>query len=150
MSYDFQIFCSISIRPRRHRILFTSKPNFRLLPNKIDTVKNIAKKTANNSELTPSKNKKDYVKFNDQWCNKFKFIQKGVAFALCTVCGSGFSIVRGGENDINRYRVTLMNKGHMDAAQQQRKLIDLGDWLTGYKLKPKSCERRTAFFQFPG
>ena len=37
---------------------------FRLLPKKIDTVKNIAKKTANNSERTPSKNKKHYVKFN--------------------------------------------------------------------------------------
>ena len=37
---------------------------FRLLPKKIDTVKNIAKKTANSSERTPSKNKKHYVKFN--------------------------------------------------------------------------------------
>ena len=39
-----------------------------------------------------------------------------------------------------------MNKGHMDAPQQQRKLIDFGDRLTGYKLKPKSYERRTAIF----
>ena len=46
------------------------------------------------------------VKLNDSWCNKFKFIQKsrmGEGFALITVCGPDFSIVHGGENDINRH-----------------------------------------------
>ena len=39
----------------------------------------------------PSKNKKYCVKFNDLWCNKYKFIQKfriGEGFALCTLCGN--------------------------------------------------------------
>ena len=43
---------------------------------------------ADNSEPAPSKNKKYNVKFNDLWCNKFKFIQKsckGEGFELCTV-----------------------------------------------------------------
>ena len=34
MCYDFQIFCSISITPRRHRI-------FQILPSKVGTVNKI-------------------------------------------------------------------------------------------------------------
>ena len=48
-----------------------------------------------NSESAPSNNKKYCVKFNDSWCNKFKFIQKsrkGEGFALRAVCGSDFGI----------------------------------------------------------
>ena len=69
------------------------------------------------------------MKYNDSWCNKFKFIQKSTkseGFALCTVCGSDFSVVQGGENDINRYKGTSKHKIYVDAAQQERKLTDLG------------------------
>ena len=67
------------------------------------------------------------MKFNDSWCNKFKFIQKaakGKGFAWCTLCGSDFSVVHGGENDINRY--TSKHTVYVDAAQQKGKLTDLG------------------------
>ena len=67
------------------------------------------------------------MKLNDSWCNKFKFIQKaakGEGFARCILCGSNFSVVHGGENDINRN--TSKHKVYVDAAQQERKLIDLG------------------------
>ena len=90
---------------------------------------NIAKKMADDSEPVPSKKKKYCVKFNHSWCNKFKFIQKsrkGERFALCTVCGSDFSVGHGGENDINRHNDTSKHKGYVDAAQRQRKLTDFG------------------------
>ena len=67
------------------------------------------------------------MKFNDSWCNKFKFIQKatkGEGFARCTLCGSDFSVVHRGENDINRY--PSKHKVYMDAAQQERNLTNLG------------------------
>ena len=41
MSYGFQIFCSITITPRRHRFFFHLRPIFRLLTSKIGTVKQI-------------------------------------------------------------------------------------------------------------
>ena len=41
MSYDFQIFCFISIPPRRHWILFHLTPIFQLLPSKIGTINKI-------------------------------------------------------------------------------------------------------------
>ena len=66
-------------------------------------------------------------KFNDLWCNKFKSIQKswrGEGFTLCTVCGSNFSVVLGGENDINRHKDTSKYKGYVDAAEWQRKLTN--------------------------
>ena len=66
------------------------------------------------------------MKLNDSWCNKFKFIQKaakGEGFARCILCGSNFSVVHGGESDINRY--TSKHKVYVDAAQQERKLTDL-------------------------
>ena len=65
------------------------------------------------------------MKFNDSSCNKFKLIQKAAkdeGFAWCTLCGSDFSVVHGGENDINRSK----HKVYVDAAQQERKLTDLG------------------------
>ena len=74
-----------------------------------------------------STKKKYFVKFNDSWCNKFKFIQKAVkgeGFAWCTLCGSDFSVVRGWGNDINRY--TSKQKVYLDAAQQEIKLTNLG------------------------
>ena len=67
------------------------------------------------------------MKFNDSWCNKFKFIKKaakGEGPAWCTLCGSDFSVVHGGENDSNRY--TSKHKVYVDAAQQERKLTNLG------------------------
>ena len=70
------------------------------------------------------------MKFNDSWCNKFKFIQKSTkseGFALRTVCGSDFSVVQGGENDINRYKDTSKHKVYVDTAKQERKLTDLGE-----------------------
>ena len=60
-----------------------------------------------NSEPAPSKKKRYCVKFKDSWCNKFKFIQKSwtrEGFALCTVCGSDFSVTHEGENDINGHK----------------------------------------------
>ena len=53
------------------------------------------------------------MKLYDSWCNRFKFIQKSVkgeGFALCTMCGSDFSVVHGGENDINRHKDTSKHK----------------------------------------
>ena len=67
MSYDFQIICSISIPPRKRRILFSFKLEFFII-----------NKQNRYQEKKPkhSKEKKYFVKFNDSWCNKFKFIQK--------------------------------------------------------------------------
>ena len=62
------------------------------------------KKLGDNSEPAPSRKKRYCVKFND---SNFKFIQKswtGLGFAVSTVCGSDFSVARGGENNINRYK----------------------------------------------
>ena len=80
------------------------------------------------------------MKFNDSWCNKFKFIQKSTkseGFALCTVCGSDFSVVQGGENDINRCKDTSKHKVYVDTAQQERKLSDLGETLATTNLDQK-------------
>ena len=68
MSYDFQIFCSISIPPRKHQILFSFKLDFLIItiPSRIVTQK----------KRKRSKKKKYFVKFNDSWCNEFKFIKK--------------------------------------------------------------------------
>ena len=60
-----------------------------------------------NAEPALSKKKRYCVKFNNSWCNKFKFIQKSwtsEGFALCIVCGSNLSFAHGGENDINRHK----------------------------------------------
>ena len=70
------------------------------------------------------------MKFNDSWCNKFKFIQKstkseGLLYVL--MCRSDFSVAQGGENDINRYKDTSKHKVYVDTAQQERKLTDLGE-----------------------
>ena len=62
------------------------------------------KKLGDNSEPAPSRKKRYCVKFND---SNFKFIQKswtGLGFSVSTVCGSDFSVARGGENNINRYK----------------------------------------------
>ena len=40
----------------------------------------------------------------------------GEGFALCTVCGSDFSVAHGGENDINRQKNTSKHKGYVNAA----------------------------------
>ena len=40
----------------------------------------------------------------------------GEGFALCTVCGSNFSVAHGGENDINRQKNTSKHKGSVNAA----------------------------------
>lgn len=37
-------------------------------------------------------------------CDFIQKCWKGEGFVLCTVCGSGFSIAHGGENDINRHK----------------------------------------------
>ena len=129
-SYDFQIYCCISIPPNRHRISFSFKPNFPIITKKNwypEKNRSTAKKMADNSEPTPSKNKKNCAKFNDSWCKRFKFFQKslkGEGFALCTVCGGDFSIAHRGENDINRDKDTSKDKGYVNAAQQQRKLTN--------------------------
>ena len=82
-----------------------------------------------NLELAPLGKKHDCVKFNVQWCNKFKLIQKsrkGKGFALCPVCGNDFSVAHGGEHDINRHKDTSKHNRYVDAAQKQRKLTDFG------------------------
>ena len=69
------------------------------------------------------------MKSKNLWCNKFKFLQKSrksEGFALCAVCGRDFCIEHGGENDINKYKDTSKHKGYVDAAQQQRKLVNFG------------------------
>ena len=136
---------------------FHSSPIFQLLPSKIGTVKknrNIAKKMTDNSEPAPSENKKYCVKFNNSWCNKFKFIQKsrkGEGFAsLCTVYESDFSIAHGGENDINRHKDTSKHKEYVDAAQQQRKLTNFGGSSVAANLNQKVKKAELLFFWFPG
>ena len=47
-------------------------------------------------------------------------------FALCTVCGSDFSVAHAGEKDINRHKDTSEHKEYVDAAQQHRKLTSFG------------------------
>ena len=82
-----------------------------------------------NLEPPLSKEKKYCVKFDNSSCNIFKFIQKsrkGEGFALCTVCGSEFSVAHGGENDINRHKDTSQHKGLVDTAQRQRKRTNFG------------------------
>ena len=83
--------------------------------------------------------KKEYcVKFNDSWCNKFKSIQKsrkGDSFALCTVCGSDFSVAHGGKNED-----MAKHKGYVNVAH--RFWCELSDC----KLRPKSSESKTIFF----
>ena len=92
--------------------------------------------------------KKYRVKFNDSWCNKFKSIQKsgkGDSFALCTVCGSDFSVVHGGENvDMSKHM------GYVNVAQQQRKLTDFGASSATANLDQKVVKAELFFFQFSG
>ena len=109
---------------------------------------------ADNLEPTPSKKKKKYcVKFNDSWCNKFKFIQKsrtGESFALCTVCGSDFSVAHGEENDISRHKDISKHEKYVDAAQRQRKLTDLSASSVTVNLDQKVVEVKLFFFWFSG
>ena len=42
------------------------------------------------------------------------------------MCGNDFSVVHGGENDINRHKDTSKHNRCVHAAQQQRKLTDFG------------------------
>ena len=132
-SRDFQIFCSISIPPRRHRILFSFKANFPIITKYYryhEKNRNIAQKTATNSEPAPSKNKIYYVKFNNSQCYKCKFIQKSrkvEGFTLCTMCGSDFSIAQEEKMiSVDRYKETSKHKGYVDAAQRQRKSTNFG------------------------
>ena len=56
------------------------------------------------------------MEFNESQCNKLKFnhkSRKGEGFALCTVCGSNFSVAHG-ENDINRHKDTSKDKRCLD------------------------------------
>ena len=80
------------------------------------------------------------MKFNDSWCNKFKFIQKsrkGEGFALCTVCGNDFSIAHGGGNDIKNTRTP---QGIRDIyVQRQRKLNGFGASST---TRPKNLNQK--------
>lgn len=82
---------------------------------------------ADNTVEPAPKKKKYLVKFNDAWCSKYKFIRKsrkGEHFALCTICGSDFSIGRGGQNDISKHNATETHKKYVEAETKQRKLID--------------------------
>ena len=134
--------------------MFSFKPNFPLIikQNRYrEKSRNIAKKIADNSEPAPSKKRIYCVKFNDSWCNKFKFIQKsrkGEGFALCTVCGSDFSIAHGGENYINRHKNTSEHRGYVNAAQQQRKLTDIGGSSAAANLNQKVVEAELLFSGF--
>ena len=106
---------------------------------------------ADNSELTPSKNKKYCIKFNGLWCNKFKFIQKSLrceGFALCTVYGNASSIAHGGENDINRHEDTTKHKGYVDAAQRQRKLTNFGASIATTNLNQNVVKSEVPFSGF--
>ena len=99
----------------------------------------------------PSKKKKYCVKFIDSWCNKFKFIQqsrKGEGVALCTVCGSNFSVVHGGGNHINRHKDTSKHKGYVNAAQRQRKLADIGASSATANLEQKVVKAELLFSGF--
>ena len=82
---------------------------------------------ADNTVEPAPKKKKYFVKFNDAWCSKYKFIRKsrkGEHFALCTIFGSDFSIGRGGQNDISKHNATETHKKYVEAETKQRKLID--------------------------
>ena len=82
---------------------------------------------ADNTVEPAPKKKKYLVKFNDAWCSKYIFIRKsrkGEHFAPCTICGSDFSIGRGGQNDISKHNATETHKKYVEAETKQRKLID--------------------------
>ena len=116
-----------------------------------EKIQNIAKKMVDNSEPAPSQKKKHYMKFDDLWCNKFKFIQKfwqGQGFAFWTVCGSNYSVAHGGENDINRHKNNSKHKGYVDAAQQKRKLTNFGS--SPATANQKLVKSELFFFFFSG
>ena len=78
------------------------------------------------------------MKFNNSWCNKFKFIKKaakGEGSAWCTLCGSDFSVVHGEENDSNRY--TSKHKVYVDTAKTRKEINQFRCKLSDYKLRPK-------------
>ena len=89
------------------------------------------------------------MKFNDSWCNKFKFIQKaakGEGFAWCTLCGSDFSVVHGGENDINRY--TSKHKLYLGCCTTRKDINRFRFKLSHYKLRPKVVKVEIRFSVF--
>ena len=91
------------------------------------------------------------MKFNDSWCNKFKFILKfgkSEGFAVCTVCGRDFSVGHGGEIDINRHKDTSKHKGCVDATQRQRKLTDFGASSVTTNLDQKVVKAEVLFSGF--
>ena len=91
------------------------------------------------------------MKFNDSLCNKFKFVQKSrkdEGFALCTLCGSDFSVPHGGQNDVSRNNNTSKHKGYVDTVQQQWKLTDFdASWATA-NLDQKVVEDELLFCSF--
>ena len=145
LPYDFSFSAPYPYLLEAIRFCFHLSSVFQLLTSKIGTMKknqNIGKKTADNSHPTSSKNKY-CLKFIDSWCNKFKFIKesrKGEGFALCTVCGSNFSVAYGGENGINRHKDTSKHKGHVDASQRQRKLTDASSATASFDQKVVKAE----------
>ena len=141
---------------------FHLSPIFWLLPSKIGTVEKTEdnlKKLGDNSEPAPSRKKRYCVKFND---SNFKFIQKswtGLGFSLSTVCGSDFSVARGGENNINRYKtktpqnidIWMLINRYLDAAidiLMTKKINWFWSKFSDSKPRPKSSESCTAFFWF--
>ena len=106
---------------------------------------------ADATEPASKKQKKYLVKFNESWIKKFKFIQKsrkGENFALCSVCGSDFSIGHGGENDVNKHNSTPKHREYAEAAQKQRKLTDFGASSAAGSLDKKVMKAELLFTGF--
>ena len=96
---------------------------------------------ADNLEPTPSKKKKIL-------CEIQRFVVE--SFALCTVCGSDFSVAHGEENDISRHKDISKHEKYVDAAQRQRKLTDLSASSVTVNLDQKVVEVKLFFFWFSG
>ena len=121
------------------KFCFHLSPSFTLLPSKIGMMK----KNWNIAEQE--------ILCETQW---FMVLQiqihleswQGKGFWSYTVCGSDFSIAHGGQIDINRHKDTSKHKWYVDAAQQQRKLIDFGASSVTANLKNKKLWKLNCFF----
>ena len=64
------------------------------------------------------------------------------------MCGSDFSVVHRGENDINRHKETSKHKEYVDAAQRQIKLTNFGASLATANLEQKVVKSELLFSGF--
>ena len=149
MYYDFQIFCSISIPPRRHRILFSLKPD--LKPWK--TVKKI--KTMQKRYWTIQSQLRQR-KRNIMWNSTIRGVinsdsfrnHRKVKVLLYALCAEAISVLHMEEETISIDKRTPQSIcGYCTTTKKINRF-----WckLRDCKLRTKSSENWTAFFWFSG